>query len=159
VHGHLGPGATNLVTPIADAHMDSVPLVAITGQVRPPLIGTDGFQEADISGITMPVTKHNFLVTDAAEIAAHDRRGLPPGDHRPAGPGAGGHPEGRRCRRTTHFWPPELDLPGLPAHPRRTAADREAARLIAGARRPGVLRRRWRDQGGRRGGTAGSWPS
>ena len=63
-----GPGATNLVTPIADAHMDSVPIVAITGQVARPLIGTDAFQEADITGITMPITKHNMLVTDAAEI-------------------------------------------------------------------------------------------
>src|SRR5436305_2559974 len=63
-----GPGATNLVTPIADAYMDSVPIVAITGQVPSSLIGTDGFQEADICGITMPITKHNFLVQDAAEI-------------------------------------------------------------------------------------------
>src|SRR5438105_8879733 len=57
-----GPGATNLVTPLADAYMDSVPIVAITGQVPSNLIGTDGFQEADISGITLPITKHNFLV-------------------------------------------------------------------------------------------------
>jgi len=63
-----GPGATNLVTPIADAHMDSIPVVAITGQQSRPLIGTDAFQEADITGITMPITKHNTLVTDAAEI-------------------------------------------------------------------------------------------
>src|ERR1700754_3571091 len=56
-----GPGATNLVTPLADAYMDSVPIVAITGQVAMPSIGTDAFQEADISGITMPITKHNFL--------------------------------------------------------------------------------------------------
>src|SRR4029078_4565647 len=63
-----GPGATNLVTPIADAHMDSVPLVAITGQVRASLIGTDRFQGADIVGITLPVTKHNYLVTDADDI-------------------------------------------------------------------------------------------
>ncbi len=63
-----GPGATNLVTPIADANMDSIPLVAITGQVGASLIGTDAFQEADIVGITLPVTKHNFLVTDPAEI-------------------------------------------------------------------------------------------
>ncbi|NBV90481.1 MAG: acetolactate synthase large subunit, partial [Actinobacteria bacterium] len=63
-----GPGATNLVTPIADAHMDSVPLVAITGQVSGPAIGTDAFQEADIRGITMPITKHNYLVTDPREI-------------------------------------------------------------------------------------------
>ena len=63
-----GPGATNLVTPIADAYMDSVPIVAITGQVARPAIGTDAFQEADIRGITMPITKHNFLVTDPDEI-------------------------------------------------------------------------------------------
>src|SRR5919112_3808888 len=63
-----GPGATNLVTPLADAHMDSVPIVAITGQVVSQAIGTDAFQEADIRGITMPVTKHNFLVTDPADI-------------------------------------------------------------------------------------------
>ena len=63
-----GPGATNLVTPIADAYMDSVPLVAITGQVGSTRVGTDAFQEADIVGITMPITKHNFMVTDAAEI-------------------------------------------------------------------------------------------
>src|SRR5436853_5001642 len=63
-----GPGATNLVTPIADAYMDSVPIVAVTGQVPRPAIGTDAFQEADISGITMPITKHNYLVTDPPEI-------------------------------------------------------------------------------------------
>ena len=63
-----GPGATNLVTPLADAQMDSVPIVAITGQVAAASIGTDAFQEADIRGITMPVTKHNFLVTDADDI-------------------------------------------------------------------------------------------
>ena len=64
-----GPGATNLVTPLADAQMDSVPIVAITGQVASGAIGTDAFQEADIRGITMPITKHSFLVTDPADIA------------------------------------------------------------------------------------------
>ena len=63
-----GPGATNLVTPLADAQMDSVPIVAITGQVPAPAIGTDAFQEADIRGVTMPVTKHNYLITDPADI-------------------------------------------------------------------------------------------
>jgi acetolactate synthase-1/2/3 large subunit len=63
-----GPGATNLVTPLADAQMDSVPIVAITGQVPAPAIGTDAFQEADIRGITMPITKHNYLITDPADI-------------------------------------------------------------------------------------------
>ena len=64
-----GPGATNLVTGIADAYMDSVPLVAITGQVARPLIGRDAFQEIDITGITLPITKHNYLVTDTASLA------------------------------------------------------------------------------------------
>src|SRR6478672_7655582 len=59
-----GPGATNLVTPIADAIMDSVPTVFVTGQVRTELIGTDGFQEADVNGITMPIVKHSFMVQD-----------------------------------------------------------------------------------------------
>lgn len=63
-----GPGATNLVTAIADAHMDSVPMVAITGQVSSAFIGTDAFQEADIVGITMPITKHSYLVTNADDI-------------------------------------------------------------------------------------------
>jgi acetolactate synthase-1/2/3 large subunit len=63
-----GPGATNLVTPLADAQMDSVPIVAITGQVPGPAIGTDAFQEADIRGVTMPVTKHNYLITDPKDI-------------------------------------------------------------------------------------------
>ena len=63
-----GPGATNLVTPLADAQMDSVPIVAITGQVPGPAIGTDAFQEADIRGITMPFTKHNYLITDPKDI-------------------------------------------------------------------------------------------
>ena len=64
-----GPGATNLVTPIANAYMDSTPIVAITGQVPSAAIGTDAFQEADIRGITMPITKHNFLITDPALIS------------------------------------------------------------------------------------------
>src|SRR6187397_34391 len=63
-----GPGATNLVTAIADAMMDSVPTVFITGQVRTELIGTDGFQEADISGITMPIVKHSIMIQDPREI-------------------------------------------------------------------------------------------
>src|ERR1700742_866595 len=63
-----GPGATNLVTPLADAYMDSVPVVAITGQQTRALIGTDAFQEADITGITLPISKHNMLVKDPVEI-------------------------------------------------------------------------------------------
>src|SRR6202795_4529425 len=66
-----GPGATNLVTAIADAMMDSVPTVFITGQVRTELIGTDGFQEADVTGITMPIVKHSFMVTDPRQIPTY----------------------------------------------------------------------------------------
>jgi len=69
-----GPGATNLVTGIADAYMDSVPIVAITGQVARPLIGKDAFQEIDITGITLPITKHNYLVPDAASLPQILRR-------------------------------------------------------------------------------------
>jgi len=74
-----GPGATNLVTPLADAKMDSVPIVAITGQVPTPVVGNDAFQEADITGITMPVTKHNFLVKDAPDTVRTVREAVP--DH------------------------------------------------------------------------------
>lgn len=64
-----GPGATNLVTGIATAMMDSSPIVCITGQVHTPLIGSDAFQETDITGITLPITKHNYLVTDVDDLA------------------------------------------------------------------------------------------
>ena len=79
-----GPGATNLVTPIADAWMDSTPLVCITGQVRSHLIGTDAFQECDITGITMPIVKHSWLVQDAKEIPQVDQGGVPRRAHRAA---------------------------------------------------------------------------
>ena len=69
-----GPGATNLVTGIATAYMDSVPMVAITCNVTVPLLGKDSFQEIDIAGITMPITKHNFIVKDVKELADAIRR-------------------------------------------------------------------------------------
>ena len=80
-----GPGATNLVTGLADAMLDSVPIVAITGQVIQPLIGRDAFQEVDITGITLPVTKHNYLVQPHRGHRADDQGGVPPGHHA-AGP-------------------------------------------------------------------------
>ena len=80
--GTSGPGATNLVTPIMDAMMDSLPVVFITGQVRTELLGTDGFQEADTIGITMPAVKHSFMITDPARHPAGDPRGLPHRPHR-----------------------------------------------------------------------------
>ena len=132
-----GPGATNLVTPIADAYMDSVPIVAITGQVPSGAIGTDAFQEADICGITMPITKHNILVQDAAEIP----RAIAEAFHLAAtgrpGPVLVDLPKDILQAQTTFSWPPTLDLPGYrpTLHPHAKQV-REAARLILEARRP-----------------------
>src|SRR5579863_7213493 len=132
-----GPGATNLVTPIADAYMDSVPLVAITGQVPSALIGTDGFQEADISGITLPITKHNFLVTRAGDIA----RTVGEAFHL----AATGRPgpvlvdiSKDALQATTEFrWPVPFSLPGYhPVTRPHSRQVREAARMINAARRP-----------------------
>ncbi|GGM36422.1 acetolactate synthase [Longimycelium tulufanense] len=132
-----GPGATNLVTPLADAYMDSVPVVAITGQVAQPLIGTDGFQEADICGITMPVTKHNFLVTDPAEIP----RTIAEAFHLAAtgrpGPVLIDIPKDVQNASTSFTWPPELRLPGYRPTTRPHGKQvREAARLVSTASRP-----------------------
>ncbi|MBL1065448.1 acetolactate synthase large subunit [Streptomyces sp. 7-21] len=132
-----GPGATNLVTPIADAHMDSVPLVAITGQVATSLIGTDGFQEADICGITLPITKHNFLVTDPADIP----RTIAEAFHLAAtgrpGPVLVDIAKDALQGQTTFSWPPTPDLPGYRPVSRPHAKQiREAARLIGQSRRP-----------------------
>ena len=91
-----GPAATNIVTPLCDAYMDSIPIVVITGQVAYSVIGTDAFQECDTVGITMPVTKHNWLVTDRADIPADHPRGVPRRDDGPARTGARRLPEGRR---------------------------------------------------------------
>jgi acetolactate synthase-1/2/3 large subunit len=132
-----GPGATNLVTPIADAYMDSVPLVAITGQVPSAAIGTDAFQEADICGITMPITKHNFLVQDAADIS----RTLAEAFHIAAtgrpGPVLVDIAKDALQAETEFTWPVEMQLPGYrPAAKPHGKQVREAARLITQAKRP-----------------------
>ena len=132
-----GPGATNLVTPLADANMDSVPVVAITGQQSRPLIGTDAFQEADICGITMPITKHNVLVTDAAEIP----RAIAEAFHIAAtgrpGPVLVDIPKDVLQEQTSFSWPPELRLPGYRPTTRPHGKQvREAAKLIVNARKP-----------------------
>ena len=106
-----GPGATNLVTAIADAYMDSVPMVAITGQVPSKSIGTDAFQEADISGITMPITKHNYLVTDPAEIPRTIAEAFHiAGTGRP-GPVLVDVAKDAMQASTTFRWPERIDLP------------------------------------------------
>ncbi|MFX4291453.1 acetolactate synthase large subunit [Streptomyces bohaiensis] len=132
-----GPGATNLVTPIADAHMDSVPLVAITGQVASKAIGTDAFQEADICGITMPVTKHNFLVTDPAEIPRTIAEAFHIASTGRPGPVLVDISKDALQAQTTFSWPPTQDLPGYrPVSRPHSKQIREAARLISEARRP-----------------------
>jgi len=144
-----GPGATNLVTPIADAYMDSVPIVAITGQVPSSLIGTDGFQEADIRGITMPITKHNYLVTDAADIPRTVAEAFHIASTGRPGPVLVDIAKDALQARTAFHWPVQLDLPGYRPVSRPHAKQvREAARLLVESRRPvlyvggGVLRAR-----------------
>jgi acetolactate synthase I/II/III large subunit len=132
-----GPGATNLVTPIADAYMDSVPMVAITGQVPTSLIGTDGFQEADISGITIPVTKHNFLVTKPEDIARTIGEAFHVASTGRPGPVLVDIAKDAMQATTDFAWPVPFDLPGYHPVTRPHARQvREAARLISESRRP-----------------------
>jgi acetolactate synthase-1/2/3 large subunit len=132
-----GPGATNLVTPIADAYMDSVPVVAITGQVGRSSIGTDAFQEADISGITLPITKHNFLVLDPANIPQAIAEAFHLASTGRPGPVLVDLPKDVLQERTTFTWPPKIDLPGYKPVTRPHGKQiREAAKLIVEARRP-----------------------
>jgi acetolactate synthase-1/2/3 large subunit len=144
-----GPGATNLVTPIADAYMDSVPIVAITGQVASGSIGTDAFQEADISGITMPITKHNFLVTRPEDIGRTIAEAFHiAGTGRP-GPVLVDISKDALQASFGFEWPQALQLPGYhPVTRPHSKQVREAAKLIVEARRPvlyvggGVLKAR-----------------
>jgi acetolactate synthase I/II/III large subunit len=132
-----GPGATNLVTPIADAYMDSVPIVAITGQVSTSLIGTDGFQEADISGITIPITKHNFLVTKAEDIARTIGEAFHVASTGRPGPVLVDVAKDAMQATTEFSWPVPFDLPGYHPVTRPHARQvREAARMISESRRP-----------------------
>jgi acetolactate synthase I/II/III large subunit len=135
-----GPGATNLVTALADAYMDSVPVVAITGQVPSALIGSDAFQEADITGITLPVTKHNELVTRAERIPAAIAEAFHIASTGRPGPVLVDVPKDILQSTMTWgagTWPPAMELPGyrLSAGP-DAAAVREAARMLRQARRP-----------------------
>ena len=144
-----GPGATNLVTPIADAYMDSVPMVAVTGQVPSAAIGSDAFQEADIRGITMPITKHNFLVTDPAEIPRRIAEAFHIASTGRPGPVLVDISKDALQASTTFSWPTTLDLPGYrPVTRPHSKQVREAARMIVESRRPvlyvggGVIRAR-----------------
>jgi acetolactate synthase-1/2/3 large subunit len=132
-----GPGATNLVTPLADAYMDSVPVVAITGQVSTNLIGTDGFQEADISGITYPITKHNFLVTKPEDIARTIGEAFHLASTGRPGPVLVDIAKDAMQATTDFTWPVPFDLPGYhPVTRPHSRQVREAARMITEAKRP-----------------------
>lgn len=132
-----GPGATNLVTAIADAYMDSMPIVCITGQVYSTLMGTDAFQEADIVGITMPITKHSFLVKDPAEIPGAIAAAFEIASTGRPGPVLVDITKDAQQAKAPFVWPPKVDLPGYrpvtKAHGKQIQA---AAQLISEAKKP-----------------------
>ncbi len=132
-----GPGATNLVTPIADAQMDSVPLVAITGQVPSAAIGTDAFQEADIRGITMPITKHNYLITDPAQIPRAIAEAFYIASSGRPGPVLVDIAKDALQKMTSYNYPKKLNLLGYnPQIEPNSEAIRDAASLIAQSSKP-----------------------
>lgn len=132
-----GPGATNLVTAIADAHMDSIPMIAITGQVFSTLMGTDAFQEVDIVGITMPITKHSFLVTDPADIPEVMAAAYQIATEGRPGPVLIDVTKDAQQGSAPFVWPGRVELPGFKpvqkAHGKQVQA---AAQMIAEAERP-----------------------
>jgi len=132
-----GPGATNLVTPIADANLDSVPMVAITGQVGHTLLGTDAFQEADIRGITLPVTKHNFMVTDPNDIPAALAEAFYVASTGRPGAVLVDVPKDIQNAEMDFVWPPQIKLPGYrPVTTPHARQIEEAVRLISQAKQP-----------------------
>ena len=132
-----GPGATNLVTAIADAHMDSVPLLAITGQVGSHLIGTDAFQEADIVGITMPITKHSFLVRDPADVPGAIAAAVLIATTGRPGPVLVDITKDAQVKTAEFVWPPKIDLPGYkPVTKPHGKQIQAAAKLIKDSKKP-----------------------
>ena len=132
-----GPGATNLVTGLATAFMDSSPIVAITGQVATPVIGTDAFQEVDITGITLPVTKHNYLVTDVEDLATVIKEAFHIARTGRPGPVLIDIAKDVQAAETEYVYPEELDLPGYQL-PKDSFADAipGAAQMFNEAQRP-----------------------
>jgi acetolactate synthase I/II/III large subunit len=146
-----GPGATNIVTPLANAYMDSTPLVVISGQVATAAIGTDAFQESDITGITMGVTKHNWLITDPADIPRVVAEAFHVATTGRPGPVLIDMPKDISNAAMNWYWPElsDLDLPGYhPVTEGDPALVRQAAELLLAAERPvlyvggGVLKAR-----------------
>ena len=141
--GTSGPGATNLVTPIADAWMDGTPLVAITGQVPSALLGTDAFQETDITGITVPITKHNYLVRDARELPRVIREAFHIARTGRPGPVLIDITKDAQLTRFIPDWDEPMDLPGYRPTSMREEVDqrgiRSAAQLLMASQRPVIL--------------------
>ncbi|KAA1296305.1 MAG: biosynthetic-type acetolactate synthase large subunit [SAR202 cluster bacterium] len=135
-----GPGATNLVTGIAAAQMDSVPMVIVTGQVGRPSIGTDAFQETDITGITLPITKHNFLVMEAKDIARVIKEAFFIANSGRPGPVLVDIPRDVFMEEVDYEEPLELDLPGYkPTISGNNRQIKKASALIQSAKRPVIL--------------------
>jgi acetolactate synthase-1/2/3 large subunit len=135
-----GPGATNLVTGIANAHLDSVPIIAITGQVARAFIGKDSFQEIDITGITQPITKHNYLVLDAALLPKTFKEAFYLARTGRPGPVLIDLPRDVQIDQAEFHYPNKVDLPGyrptLQGHP---AQIKKATKLINEAQRPIII--------------------
>src|SRR3954463_13862007 len=137
-----GPGATNLVTPIADAWMDSTPLVALTGQVPSALLGTDAFQETDIIGITVPITKHSFLVRDPRDIPRVIAEAFYIASTGRPGPVVVDVTKDAQQASVVPNWDVTLDLEGYDDNRTRDidpAPVHAAAELLASAERPLIL--------------------
>ncbi len=147
-----GPGATNIVTPLSNAYMDSTPLVVVSGQVSTASIGTDAFQECDITGVTMGITKHNWLVKDPADIPRVVAEAFHVATTGRPGPVLVDVPKDVANGRMEWYWPESVDLPGYrPVTVGDPEAVRRAAELIRAARRPviyaggGILKARAAD--------------
>ena len=135
-----GPGATNLVTGIATAQMDSVPMVIITGQVSRNAIGTDAFQETDTTGITLPITKHNYLVLEAGEIPGVIKEAFYIASSGRPGPVLVDIPKDVFTEKSEYRYPETINLPGYkPTMDGHQNQIRKAARLISQSRRPVIL--------------------
>jgi acetolactate synthase-1/2/3 large subunit len=132
-----GPAATNIVTPLCNAYMDSIPIVVITGQVPYSVIGSDAFQECDTVGITMPVTKHNWLVTDPQEVPRVIREAFHVATTGRPGPVLVDMPKDVSNQMMDWYWPEDVDLPGYKPNTKGHAKQiKDAARLMGEAERP-----------------------
>lgn len=132
-----GPGATNLVTGLADAYMDSIPLVVITGQVAKPLIGKDGFQEADVVGITVPVTKHNYQVRDVNHLSRIVQEAFYIAESGRPGPVLIDIPKDIQNENVTSFYNEVIEIPGYKLEPMPDSMKlKEVAKEISKAKRP-----------------------